>query len=1248
MGDVEGTYRVLQTPGARLGAQRSTGISTLEPGQNLSTALSSSHPKSSNQDLRSSVLLLDGTELPVEMGPKTTGQALLSQLFTNLNVVETDYFGIEFQTAQSQWVWLEPLKFVCKQLRKPKNAKLRLAVKFFPPDPGQLQEEYTRYLFAMQIKRDLAEERLICSDNTTALLISLLLQSEVGDYDQKGDQEHLKNTQYLQRQHSLEERILQFHSEHLGMSPADADFQILEISRRLDLYGTRFHLASDREGAKINLSVSHMGVLVFQGNTKINTFNWSKIRKLSFKRRRFLIKLHPEVHGPYQDALEFLLPSRDMCKRFWKICVEYHSFFRLQDQPKPKSRPVLLSRGSSFRYSGRTQKQLIDYVRDTSVKKPLHDRRHSKPRVSPCTAIPDSPKQIISLTESMRTPTLPSPFILPTQPVSNPPTSHQKSIPRNENMSTSHWQEEPARGAPENAAPPGHSSLQGLSFHPTLSLQSRHDPVDNLDSGNVHQDEDVRLWVTGVSDSLLLSEEFIDDDPADISFSGGAELYTYGGRVEPPDHEDLSPEEYYLDDVDSRDFNGNTRVTDASELFEVKAQASLMQSLLSPSDNGSLLNHRSESSSLRHHRSESSSLTNLNGIPSFSRSANHSTASSMINFPAYSVRSESSSAFQFGDILDQLEQLSYPPTTTEDSSSSEGDSWDSEEETPLDMNLFFSNPLTQYANLNQFGLQDKKGPPDICCHLSPVTLRVSSNSQPGSSPLLSPTLSDIGSSRTDEGEESLENKMDETYYITKEILSTETSHLKDIEVITVCLLRALNKGGDLQGTLEQQMKSLFSCMEPIQQFHQDFLQQLEDVLNLWEGRSAHAKDMQILGDFMLRNMTALRALLPSLHQLEEVFLEMQRKSSGQQEVDILLQEFEQQRVCYLPLSCLLLKPLQRPLQYEKLLERLCRHYPPLHHDYNNCQRALGEASAVSSRLRHRLLHLQNLQRLDQLERDLLGGDHLASPGREFIREGCLYKLTKNGLQQRMFYLFSDMLLYTRKGLSCANQFRVHGRLPLHGMLLMVLDPPAEDSHSSVPHCFTIYTAQTTIGVAASSQVDMRCWLDDLNAAISRAPRYSELSALSLQQPMLPSAGQNHRPNTLSHVCWYRNQSVSLSDHITMMENQLSGYLLRKFKNSNGWQRLWVIFTNFCLFFYKTHQEDAPLASLPLLGYTVSVPSYLDPVSCRHVFKLHFKSHVYFFRADSEYSWRRWMEVIRRGVSSPGKIGHVAEDGGTAD
>lgn len=36
MGEIEGSYRILPTPGPRLGAQFNAGISTLEPGESLS------------------------------------------------------------------------------------------------------------------------------------------------------------------------------------------------------------------------------------------------------------------------------------------------------------------------------------------------------------------------------------------------------------------------------------------------------------------------------------------------------------------------------------------------------------------------------------------------------------------------------------------------------------------------------------------------------------------------------------------------------------------------------------------------------------------------------------------------------------------------------------------------------------------------------------------------------------------------------------------------------------------------------------------------------------------------------------------------------------------------------------------------------------------------------------------------------------------------------------------------------------
>ena len=55
---------------------------------------------------------------------------------------------------------------------------LRFTVKFYIPDPSQLEEEYTRYLFSLQIKRDLAAGQLHCNDNTAALMASYIVQGE--------------------------------------------------------------------------------------------------------------------------------------------------------------------------------------------------------------------------------------------------------------------------------------------------------------------------------------------------------------------------------------------------------------------------------------------------------------------------------------------------------------------------------------------------------------------------------------------------------------------------------------------------------------------------------------------------------------------------------------------------------------------------------------------------------------------------------------------------------------------------------------------------------------------------------------------------------------------------------------------------------------------------------------------------------------------------------------------------------------
>lgn len=170
-------------------------------------------------------------------------------------------------------------------------------MKFYTPEPSQLEEEYTRYLFCLQIKRDLATGVLQCNDNTAALMASYIVQASCGDYapEDYPDHTYLSSYRFVPHQDSsFQKKIMDNHKKHFGQSPAEADLNLLETARRCELYGMKMHLAKDVEGVPLNLAVAHMGIAVFQALTRINTFSWAKIRKISFKRKRFLIKLHQE------------------------------------------------------------------------------------------------------------------------------------------------------------------------------------------------------------------------------------------------------------------------------------------------------------------------------------------------------------------------------------------------------------------------------------------------------------------------------------------------------------------------------------------------------------------------------------------------------------------------------------------------------------------------------------------------------------------------------------------------------------------------------------------------------------------------------------------------------------------------------------------------------------------------------------------------------------------------------------------
>ncbi|XP_054575869.1 FERM, ARHGEF and pleckstrin domain-containing protein 1 isoform X2 [Eptesicus fuscus] len=1014
------------TPGSRLGAPENSGISTLEHGQKPP-------PTPSGKLMSIKIQMLDDTQEAFEVPQRAPGKVLLDAVCNHLNLVEGDYFGLEFPDHKKITVWLDLLKPIVKQIRRPKHVVVRFVVKFFPPDHTQLQEELTRYLFALQVKQDLAQGRLTCNDTSAALLISHIVQSEIGDFDEASDREHLAKNKYIPQQDALEDKIVEFHHNHIGQTPAESDFQLLEIARKLEMYGIRLHPAKDREGTKINLAVANTGILVFQGFTKINAFNWAKVRKLSFKRKRFLIKLRPDANSSYQDTLEFLMASRDFCKSFWKICVEHHAFFRLFEEPKPKPKPVLFSRGSSFRFSGRTQKQVLDYVKEGGHKKVQFERKHSK-------------------IHSIR-----SLAMQPPEPNSEVPKQAQQRA---------------SLTPGEGAESPGGQSCQQAKER------------------KVSADE------CGPRQSPALQRSPAGNKRAD-------------GAVEAA----------------------------AAEEEEEVAKDRTQQSKPQP-----------------------------------------------------------------------------PQPSTELSINSQGGA--------VPANVILSP------------------------NLSPDTKQAS--------PLVSPLLNDQPCPRTDDEEEGRRKRFptDKAYFIAKEVSTTERTYLKDLEVITSWFQSTVSKEDSMPETLKS---LIFPNFEPLHKFHTNFLKEIEQRLALWEGRSnAHIRgDYQRIGDVMLKNVQAMKQLAVHLWKHGEALEALETGIRSSRRLENLCRDFELQKVCYLPLNTFLLRPLHRLMHYKQVLERLCKDNPPNEADFRDCRAALAEITEMVAQLHGTMIKMENFQKLHELKKDLIGVDNLVAPGREFIRLGSLSKLSGKGLQQRMFFLFNDVLLYTSRGLTISNQFKVHGQLPLYGMTI-----ERSEDEWGVPHCLTLRGQRQSIIVAASSRSEMEKWVEDLQMAIDLAEKSSgptpEFLASSPPDNKSPdeatvadqeseddlSASRTslerqapHRGNTMVHVCWHRNTSVSMVDFSVAVENQLSGNLLRKFKNSNGWQKLWVVFTNFCLFFYKSHQDNHPLASLPLLGYSLTIPSESEDIHKDYVFKLHFKSHVYYFRAESEYTFERWMEVIRSATSA---------------
>jgi hypothetical protein len=378
-----------------------------------------------NKDtIECAVFFLDNTQENFYLPKKCLANKLYEQVFYHLDLIETDYFGLQFSDTHNVQHWLDPTKPIKKQCKIGPPYQFFFRVKFYTADPNNLKEELTRYFYFLQLKNDMRTGRLQCTQDSISIeLCALILQEELGDYDssQHGIEtisefrflpDHLQTEQF-------EEQIFNKYSSsaYKSMTPAEAELTFLNKAKWLEMYGVDMHAVYGRDLNEYKLGLTPSGILVFEetssesssqqpcqslatpANNKIGLFYWPKIEKVTFSKKKFTILVAEDDNRGFKQEHTFIfnLIDEKACKHLWKCAVEYHAFFRLRASPRQmiasNTGGILLQnnglfngfirRGSRFRGPERTEFQAHNMMtRLTTPRRSVQFERRPSQRFS--------------------------------------------------------------------------------------------------------------------------------------------------------------------------------------------------------------------------------------------------------------------------------------------------------------------------------------------------------------------------------------------------------------------------------------------------------------------------------------------------------------------------------------------------------------------------------------------------------------------------------------------------------------------------------------------------------------------------------------------------------------------------------------------------------------------------------------------------------------------------------------------------
>ncbi|XP_036618040.1 FYVE, RhoGEF and PH domain-containing protein 6 [Trichosurus vulpecula] len=315
-------------------------------------------------------------------------------------------------------------------------------------------------------------------------------------------------------------------------------------------------------------------------------------------------------------------------------------------------------------------------------------------------------------------------------------------------------------------------------------------------------------------------------------------------------------------------------------------------------------------------------------------------------------------------------------------------------------------------------------------------------------------------------------KRSKVYLIAKEIMSSEKVFVDVLKLLHIDFRDAVAQASRQLGkpVIEDRiLNQILYYLPQLYELNRDLLKELEERMLNWIEQQRIADIFVKKGPYLKMYSTYIKEFDKNLALLDEQC----KKNPG---FATVVKDFEMSPRCAsLAIKHYLLKPVQRIPQYRLLLTDYLNNLLEDSADYRDTQDALAVVIEVANHANEIMKQGDNFQKLMQIQYSLSGHHEIVQPGRVFLKEGTLMKLSRKVMQPRMFFLFNDALLYTTPVQS--GMYKLNNMLSLAGMKVR---KPTQEAYQNE---LKIESVERSFILSASSATERDEWLKAISQSI---------------------------------------------------------------------------------------------------------------------------------------------------------------------